>query len=161
MTDNAKTIRNIAYASMIAAIYAVLVLIFQPLSFGMVQVRVAEMLTILPVFTPAAIPGLAAGCFLSNILSGAEVFDVIFGTFATLIGACGTYLLREKKYMCVLPPIVSNAVIIPFVIRFAYGSDQPIIIIAAVILAGEVLSCGVLGMAFRKVFEKYRKYIFK
>lgn len=161
MNDNTKTIKYIAYASMIAAIYAVLVLIFQPISFGMIQVRVAEMLTILPVFTPAAIPGLAIGCFLSNFLSGAEVFDVVFGTLATLLGAIGTYALREKKLLPVIPPIAFNTIIIPFVIRFAYGSDQPVIIIAAAIFAGEILSCGVLGVAFRKVFEKYRHYIFK
>ena len=84
----------LAQSAMIAAIYVVLTVILAPFSYGEVQVRVSEALTILPVFTPAAIPGLFVGCLISNILGGCILPDIIFGSIATLLGACFTYLLR-------------------------------------------------------------------
>ena len=84
-------------AAMIAAIYVVLTVVFQPFSFGEIQVRIAEALTILPVFTPAAIPGLFVGCLIGNIIGGSILPDIVFGSFATLIGALFTYLLRRKN----------------------------------------------------------------
>ena len=83
--------------AMIAAIYVVLTYVFAPFSFGEVQVRISEALTILPVFTPAAIPGLFIGCLIGNILGGAILPDIIFGSIATLIGAFFTWKLREKS----------------------------------------------------------------
>ena len=87
-----KSVLFMAQAAMIAAIYVVLTIVFAPSSFGEVQVRIAEALTILPVFTPAAIPGLFIGCLIGNILGGALLPDIIFGSLATLIGALFTYL---------------------------------------------------------------------
>ena len=112
---------------MIAAIYVVLTIVFAPFSFGEVQVRIAEALTILPVFTPAAIPGLFIGCLIGNILGGALLPDIIFGSLATLIGALFTYLLRKRsKFLAPLPPILANIVVVPFVLRYAYGVLLPI-----------------------------------
>ena len=82
-----KSVTFLTQAAMIAAIYVVLTMIFAPFSFGEVQVRVAEALTILPIFTPAAIPGLFVGCLIGNITGGAVLPDIIFGSIATLIGA--------------------------------------------------------------------------
>lgn len=87
----------LAQSAMIAAIYVVLTVILAPFSYGEVQVRVSEALTILPVFTPAAIPGLFVGCLISNILGGCILPDIIFGSIATLLGACFTYLLRNRN----------------------------------------------------------------
>ena len=111
----------ITRAAVIAALYVVLTLFISAfnLASGAIQVRISEALTILPVFTPAAIPGVAIGCLLSNIITGCALPDIIFGTLATLIGAIGTYLLRKTKFIFTLPPVVSNAVIIPFVLRYA------------------------------------------
>lgn len=96
----------LAQSAMIAAIYVVLTVILAPFSYGEVQVRVSEALTILPVFTPAAIPGLFVGCLISNILGGCILPDIIFGSIATLLGACFTYLLRNRnKFLAPLPPI--------------------------------------------------------
>ena len=132
-------------AAMIAAIYVVLTVVFAPFSFGSVQVRIAEALTILPAFTPAAIPGLFVGCLIGNILGGAMFPDIIFGTLATLIGAVFTYILRnQNKFLAPLPPIVTNTVIIPYVLRFAYGEAIPIPLLMLSIGIGEVISCGVL-----------------
>lgn len=148
-------------AAMIAAIYVVLTYIFAPFSFGDVQVRIAEALTILPVFTPAAIPGLFIGCLIGNILGGAILPDIVFGSIATLLGAIFTYLLRKKsQFLCVLPPIISNIIIVPFVLRFGYGINLPIPFLMLTIGIGEVISCGVLGLILYYALRKYRKIIF-
>ena len=97
MKKKGMSVKFITQAAVIAAIYVVLVVIFNYISFGPVQFRIAEALTILPYFTPAAIPGLFVGCIIANILGGAIVWDVVFGSIATLIGAIGTYLLRKQS----------------------------------------------------------------
>ena len=101
---------------MIAAIYVALTYVFAPISFREIQVRIAEALTILPVFTPAAIPGLFIGCILGNMLGGAMITDIIFGSLAILIGAFFTWKLRKASpFLAPVPPIVSNTLIIPFI----------------------------------------------
>ena len=122
---NKKTI-FITQAALIAALYVVLTMAFSAFSFGQIQVRVSEALTILPFFTPAAIPGLFVGCLLGNILGGGIPVDIIFGSLATLLGAVGTYLLRGRKWLAPLPPILANTIIVPFVLRFGYGINLPI-----------------------------------
>jgi len=148
-------------AAMIAAIYVVLTFLFAPFSFGQIQVRIAESLTILPLFTPAAIPGLFIGCLIGNILGGAILPDIIFGSLATLIGALFTYLLRKQnKYLGVVPPIVSNTLIIPFVLHYGYGINLPVPFLMLTIGIGEVISCGVLGMIIYFALRKYRNILF-
>jgi uncharacterized membrane protein len=158
---NHKKTLFITQAAVIAAIYAVLVIIFQPISFGPVQVRIAEVLTILPYFTPAAIPGVTIGCFLSAILSGADILDIVFGSLATLIAAVLSYQLRRYKYLVSLPPIAANAVIIPWVLRFAYGDAQPIPFMMLTVGAGELLAAGVLGTILLIALDKVKHVIFK
>lgn len=151
-----------AQAAMIAAIYTVLTLLFAPFSYGEVQVRISEALTILPVFTPAAIPGLFIGCLLSNILGGMALPDIIFGSLATLIGAFFTWQLRHKnKFLAPLPPIVSNMIIVPFILRYAYQVPLPIPFMMLTIGIGEVISCGVLGMLLYTALNKHRRTIFR
>lgn len=111
MKKKGMSVKFITQAAVIAAIYVVLVVIFNYISFGPVQFRIAEALTILPYFTPAAIPGLFVGCIIANILGGAIVWDVVFGSIATLIGAIGTYLLRKHKWLAPVPPIVANTIL--------------------------------------------------
>ncbi len=145
-----------------AAIYVVLTVIFAPLSFGEVQIRFAEMLTILPLFTPAAVPGLFVGCLLGNILGGAVLPDIVFGSIATLIGAVGTRLLRSKKpVLGTIPPIAANTVIVPFVLRYAYGILLPIPLMMLTVGIGEVISVGVLGMVLYTVLARNRRSIFR
>ena len=119
-----KKTRNLVHGSLIAAVYIVLIMVFRPISFGPIQFRIAEALCVLPYFTPAAIPGLFVGCLISNLLGGAMLMDVIFGSLATLIGAIGSYLLRRNRYLVSLPPILANTLIIPWVLKFAYGSED-------------------------------------
>lgn len=161
MKRNAKVL-FMAQAAMIAAIYVVLTIVFAPISFKEIQVRISEALTILPIFTPAAIPGLFIGCLLSNILGGAILPDIIFGSLATLIGAVGTYLLRKQnKIIAVLPPIISNILIVPFVLRYGYQIPLSIPILMLTVGIGEVISCGVLGSVLHRILSKYKTAIFR
>ena len=150
-------------AAMIAAIYVVLVIIFDYWSFGPIQFRIAEALTILPFFTPAAIPGLFIGCFLANFMGGAILADVIFGSVATLIGAVGTYLLRQAKlkWLSPLPPIIANTLIVPIVLKFGYGTEEAIPYMMLTVGVGEVIVCGILGLMLLTLLNRYKDVIFK
>ncbi len=156
-----KKVLFIVQAAAIAAIYVVLTVVFAPLSFGEVQVRFAEALTILPYFTPAAIPGLFVGCIIGNFLGGAIPVDIICGSIATLIGAVGSYALRKQKFLVPVPPIVANTVIVPFVLFYGYGINLPISLMMLSVGAGEVLSCGVLGLVILFALDRYKNVIFK
>ena len=117
-----KNITYMTQAAMIAAIYVVITYVGAAFSFGEVQVRISEALTILPVFTPAAVPGLFVGCLIGNILGGAILPDIIFGSLATLIGAFFTWKLRnQNRILAPLPPIIANIIVVPFVLRYGYG----------------------------------------
>lgn len=140
-----KTSLFIANGAMIAAIYVVLTLLFAPISYGAMQVRISEALCILPMFTASAIPGLFVGCLLANLLGGAIVWDVIFGSLATLIGAVGSYLLRKNRWLVPIPPIAANVVIIPLVLKYGYGVDMALPPLAGYLAVGEIVSCYVLG----------------
>ena len=157
-----KKVLFLTQAAMIASIYVVLTIVFRPFSFGEIQVRIAEALTILPLFTPAAIPGLFIGCLIGNMVGGSILPDMIFGSLATLLGALFTYLLRNKnKFLAPIPPILSNTLIIPFVLRYAYGTNLPIYFIMRTVGIGEVISCGILGMILCSALWKYKYKIFK
>ena len=151
-----------AQAAMIAALYVVLTMVFAPFSFREIQVRVSEALTILPAFTPAAVPGLFIGCLLANLLGGAAVPDVIFGSLATLIGAFFTWKLRNKHpFLAPVPPILSNMLIIPFVLRYAYGVPMAIPLMMLTVGVGEVISCGGLGLILYFTLGTRLKSIFR
>lgn len=156
-----KKVLFITQAAMIAAIYVVVTVVFAAFSFGEVQIRISEALTILPMFTPAAIPGLFIGCIIGNMLGGAIMLDVVFGSIATLAGAIGSYLLRRHKYLVPLPPIVMNALIVPFVLKYGYAVPLPIWLMALTVGLGEVISCGVLGYGLMFALEKVEHIIFK
>ena len=156
-----KNIQFLTQAAMIAAIYVVLTFVAN--AFGLanyaVQVRFSEALTILPIFTPAGIPGLFIGCLISNILTGCAIPDIIFGSLATLIGAFGTRALKSNRFLAVLPPIAANAIIVPLILKYAYGLE-PLWFSFLTVTAGEIISCGVLGLLLAFALNKYRKQIF-
>ena len=146
-----------------AALYVVLTLLANALGLAnyAIQVRFSEALTILPFFTPAAIPGLTICCLLSNILTGCAPLDILFGTLATLIGALGTYSLRRFEWLAPLPPILANTIIVPWVLRFAYDIPDAIPYLMATVGAGELISCGLIGMLLLRSLKQIRKNIFK
>ncbi|MBQ8858035.1 MAG: QueT transporter family protein [Lachnospiraceae bacterium] len=158
-----KRVLFITQAAMIAAIYVVLTLFVSALNLasGAIQVRISEALTILPAFTPAAIPGLFIGCLFSNLMSGCMLWDVIFGSLATLLGAVGTYLLRNWKWAVPIPPIVSNILIIPFVLTYVYHLPGGVPYFMLTVGIGEILSCGVLGILLYNILSRYRNVIFR
>ncbi len=157
--ENRKTALYLTQSAVTAALYVALTLIFQPISFGAVQVRVSEMLTVLPRFTSAAVPGLFIGCLLANILGGAVVIDVVFGSLATLAGAVIAYLLRKNRWLVPLPSVVANAITVPLVLKYAYAVDLPLPAIILYVAIGEVISCYILGEIFISAVQK-RKDIF-
>ena len=162
MKNKQSKVLFIAQAAMVAAIYVVLTLVGASFSYGEVQVRISEALTILPVFTPAAIPGLFIGCLISNILGGCILPDIIFGSLATLIGAIFTWMLRNKsKYLAPLTPIIANVIVVPFVLRYGYQVPLPIPFMMLTVGIGEVISCGVLGLILHTALSRYKNVIFR
>ena len=140
--------RNIVFGGMTAALYVVLTMLAAAfgLASGAVQVRLSEALTILPVFTSAAIPGLTVGCVLANIVTGCAAWDVVFGSLATLIGAVGTRLLKDRPILAWIPPVISNVAIVPIVLMKVYGLTDAWWYLVLTVGAGEIISCGVLGL---------------
>ncbi|MDO4960632.1 MAG: QueT transporter family protein [Eubacteriales bacterium] len=153
--DQKDSVTKLTQGAVIAAVYVVLCVVFAAISYGEVQVRIAEALTILPVFTPAAIPGLFIGCIISNLIGGATMLDIVFGSLATLIGAIGTYMLRSKpRWIAIIPPIISNTIIIPLVLKYGYGVDLPIWMLMISLFIGEFISCGIFGLIFAAALDK-------
>ena len=153
---NRKKIINVSISAIIAALYVVLTYLASAMGLASfaVQVRFSEALTILPIFTPAAIPGLFIGCLLANILTGCALWDVVFGSLATLVGALGTFFLKKHKILATSPPIISNTIIVPFVLLNVYKLEGTYWFFALTVFLGEIISCGVLGSVLRKSLEK-------
>lgn len=151
-------VKFLTQGSLIAALYVVLTFLAQffGLASGVIQLRLSEALTILPYFTPAAIPGLFIGCFLSNLLTGGAMLDVVFGSIATLLGAVLAYLLRKHKWLVPIPNIFSNTIIVPFVLRYIYTLDGTLPYFMLTVGIGEILSGGLLGMILLFALEKHR-----
>ena len=150
------TTKSIATSGIIAAMYVVLTFIANAfgLANGVIQVRLSEALTILPCFTSAAIPGLTVGCVLANILTYCEPMDVALGSLATLIGAMGTCMLKDKPLLAWIPPVASNAIIVPFVLRYAYHMTDAWWFMVLTVGAGEIITCGVLGLLLYKSLKR-------
>ena len=161
MKRNSKII-FLCQGAIIAAIYVVLTYVAHMfgLDAGVIQIRLSEMLCILPMFTTAAIPGLYLGCLLANLLTGAVWLDILVGPVATLIGALGTYALRKYKWLAPIPPILSNAIIVPLVLAYGYGMEQAIPLMMLTVGAGEILSIYLLGMIFYHAIQKRANVIF-
>ncbi len=155
-----KKTKFLTQGALIAALYVVLTYItnLAGMASGAVQVRISEAICILPAFTAAAVPGLFIGCLAANLLTGAALWDVVFGSVATLLGALGTRYFGKNKFLAPLFPIVSNTVIVPFVLKLAYGVEQGYIFLAVSIFIGEVISCGVLGAILYGAMEKTKLF---
>lgn len=158
-----KKTKFITQGAVIAAMYTVLTAVSASvgLASGAVQIRLSEALTVLPYFTPAAIPGLFVGCIVSNLVTGSAVWDIVFGSLATFVGAVGTYLLRRNsKWLAPIAPIAANTLIIPFVLSAVYQAEETLAFLFVSIAAGEVISCGIFGMMLINVLNRYAKSLF-
>ena len=172
-----KSIQKLCYAAIIAALYVCLTYfaILLGLDKGAIQIRFSEALCILPAFFPEAIGGVAVGCLIANLLTGAAPLDIALGPVATLIGAVGTYALgvviRKKniknflfKCLCPLPAILANTLVVPFVIYFCYtpANEQSLVVIpfyALTVFLGELISAGILGMVLYVAIDKNKKHL--
>lgn len=161
MKDNRKNQLYLVHGAMIAAIYVALTVSLMPISYGPIQFRVSEALCVLPYFTPAAVPGLFVGCLVSNLAGGLALMDVICGSLATLIGAVGSWYLRKHKWCVCIPPIVANTIIVPWVLRYAYGAEDMIPFMMLTVGIGEILAIGVLGNMLLSALSGVRHLIFR
>lgn len=161
-SKRSSRILYLSQAGLIAALYTVLTMLAGAfgLSGGVIQLRVSEALCILPIFMPAAIPGLTIGCLISNLLTAAIWQDVIFGTLATLIGAVGARLLRRLPVLSPLPTVLANTVIVPFVLAYGYHFEGGIPYFMLTVGIGEVLSAYVLGLFLYFALRRYGKSMF-
>lgn len=160
----------IATAGITAALYVVLTLVSAVfgLASGVIQVRISEALCVLPLFTTAAIPGLAVGCFIANLVSGGVVLDAVFGALTTLAAAAVTCLVgktvKNKVARYALAPlanVVANSLTIPWVLKLVYGESGALWYFAVTVCVGEIISSYLLGVPLTILLEKHKKHIFK
>ena len=172
---NSKTKKHILFicqAGIIAALYAVLTLVSA--AFGLasheIQVRISEALSVLPLFTPAAIPGLTLGCIVSNLVTGCMPLDVVFGSVATLLGAIFAFLIgiaarkNDSTFLKVLVPfpnVISNALIVPWVLKLVYHIEGAVPYFILTVGIGELISGVILGLPLLFVLDKRKNHIFK
>ena len=155
---NYQKVRFITLSAIIAALYVVLTLVSAVfgLASGAIQIRISESLCVLTFLSPVAIPGLTIGCLISNLITGANVLDVVFGTLATFIGAIGGYYLRNNKWLITIPTVLANTVIVPLVIVYGFGvKDMTLPLIALTVCIGELISATLLGSGLLNILKKY------
>lgn len=129
------TTRSLCVSAVIAALYAAMTLLLAPISYGPIQLRLSEAMTLLPMLLPQAIPGLFVGCLIANLYTG-MLTDIIFGSLATLLAAVGTYLLRRKPFLAASCPVISNGVIVGLVL--ALSANLPLALTMAQVAIGEI-----------------------
>lgn len=158
-----RNLRFLCRGALVAALYVVLTWLcaLVGLDKGVIQMRLSEALCVLPAFTGAAVPGLFVGCLLANLLTGSALPDVVFGSLATLIGALGAYFLCRRKWLVPLPTVLANTLIIPFVLRFAYGAEGSIPYFMLTVGAGEVISAYICGMLLYAALVRQKAQLFK
>ena len=157
-------VRSLTFAALTAALYVIFTLLSAVigLSGGVIQLRLSEALCVLPavvpaVFVPGSVAGLTLGCALGNFLTGCAVWDVVFGAFATLLGAAGAAALRRFPYLSWAPTVLSNVLIVPQILVRVYGADEAVWFLLLSVGAGELLSCGGIGILLIPVFRKTLK----
>lgn len=144
-------------AAVIGGVYAVLTVVLAPISYGPMQIRISELLTVLPYFTPAAIPGLFAGCLVSNMLSPYGIIDLVCGSLASLVAALGSYALRRWPILVPLPPVISNGAIVGAMLYYAYGVNIGLLACMLWVALGELIACYILGYPFLKYMQRHRR----
>ena len=158
MRNTRSTIRMIAVGGIIAALYIALTFMSSALglSSGFIQLRLSEALCILPIFTPAAIPGLFVGCLIGNLITGSVITDIIVGSLATLIGAFGTYFARKNRYVAIVPPILANTLFLPFVfVSMLEFPEHSILWYMASVFISEFVMIALLGSLLYRALENY------
>lgn len=153
--------RSLTRAALIAALYLLLTLIFQPISFQAVQFRISEALMLLPVLTVDAVPGLFVGCVLANLLGGGIWYDVVLGSIATLLAAIFARRFRRCPALAAAMPVLFNGAIVGPVVYMAYvrapGEAVNYLLMlssAGTVALGELVVCYVLGLPLLKLLRR-------
>lgn len=157
------TVKSITRAAIIAALYVAISFAIQPFASGLMQCRLSEALSVLLYFTVSAVPGLFLGCLLFNLLTGAVVYDVVFGSLATLLAALCTWYLQKRgasRYLAPLPSVVLNGLIVGAVLVYAYGVPATYPVAALAVAAGQAIACYGVGLPLLIVLERYRDRLF-
>lgn len=154
--------RDLAQGAIIAAVYALLTIFLAPISSGLIQCRVSEAMSVLPYFTFTAVPGLFIGCFLANLLTGAAIYDVIFGSLATLVAAFITYAMRKTvtKYLAPLPSVIVNALVVGWLLTYVYQVGVSYWVAAGYVAIGQAIACFALGLPLMSLLERFRGKLF-
>ena len=159
MTKTRARALYIAYAAMIAAIYAALTIVLQPISYGIMQIRVSEALSMLPYFTGSAVPGLFIGCLVANIVGGNGLVDVIVGSLATLAAAiCARFI--KIKWLVPLPSVLINAVLVGGELYFILETSYSLPVVMLLVGAGQLIACYVVGLPLMLLLERFRRKLF-
>lgn len=156
------TVRALSQGAIIAAVYALLTIFLAPISSGLIQCRVSEAMSVLPYFTFSAVPGLFIGCVIANLLVGATIYDVIFGSLATLLAAYITYAMRKhfSKYLAPLPSVVVNALVVGWLLTYVYEVGVDYWIAVGYVAIGQAIACFALGIPLMKLLERFRDKLF-
>ena len=158
-----NSVRHLTMGALVAALYIVLAYIshFFGLASGVIQLRLAEALCVLPLFFPGAAMGLTVGCFLANIVLQCLPLDVVFGTLATALGAVTCRLIAQSKlndkikaYLAPIPNIFFNTLIVPFILIWVYEVEDTLPFLFLTVGVGEILSSGVLGYALITLYKE-------
>ena len=149
-----KNTNTLTRGAIIAALYAAITLLLAPISYGQVQIRLSECLTLLPVLLPEAIPALAVGCLLANILGGCSIFDILFGTLATLLAGCMTRYFRNKFALAAAMPVILNGLIVGAVVHYVYAPVVPLPLCMLSVAAGEAAVCFIVGPLLLRALKR-------
>ena len=163
MKKNIQHLRRLCEAALIAAIYVILTYLCAAIgmSSGAVQLRFSEALCVLAIFTPAAVPGVALGCFMANLLTGCALWDIVFGSLASLIGMIGCRALKKHPYVALVPYALANMVIIPFVVKLVYSAPEALPLIFLTVGIGEIISVFGFGIPLYLSLKKHAGRIFR
>ena len=161
MTPQSKATRSLARGAVIAALYTALTLLLMPISYGELQVRLSEALTLLPILLPEAVPALAVGCLLSNLVGGCTIFDIVFGTLATLLAAICTRRLRGKFWLAAAMPVLFNGVIVGAVVHYCYSPAFPLPLCMLTVAAGEAIACLLVGPLLIRAVRRIPQSLFE
>lgn len=163
MQKNKKRVRFLCEAALIAAIYVILTYFCAAvgMSSGAIQLRFSEALCIFGLFAPAALPGVALGCFMANLLTGCALWDIVFGSLASLIGMVGVIALKKFPYLAPVPYALANMIIVPFVVKLVYGAPEALPLIFLTVGIGEIISVFGFGTPLYLVLKKHKNVIFK
>lgn len=154
--------RDLTQSAVIAAVYALLTILIAPISSGLIQCRLSEALCVLPYYTGAAVPGLFIGCALANLLTGAPLPDVVYGSLATLLAAVCTRKLRKvfPAWFAPVPSVVCNAIIVGILLVSVYGVEVPLPTACAYVGVGQAIACFGAGLPLMQLLSKHGEKLF-